>query len=133
LKIIKKSIQDFTDVITFESLRKFVESIDIDCVEYQNHIVSPETKGDYGRNIIELNPFECVLINWPAGVESGVHHHQGLFGYVIVLEGELDNISYKEENNKLILYKSEKYIKNGIMPEADGVIHKLANRNKNNK
>ena len=133
MKIIKKSIQDFTDVITFESLRKFVESIDIDCVEYQNHIVNPENKGDYGRNIIELNPFECVLINWPAGVESGVHHHQGLFGYVIVLEGELDNISYKEENNKLIEYKSEKYIKNGIMPEADGVIHKLANRNKNNR
>ena len=116
MKIIKKSIQDFTDLITFESLRKFVESIDIDCVKYQNHIVNPETKGDYGRNIIELNPFECVLINWPAGVESGVHHHQGLFGYVIVLEGELDNISYKEENNKLIEYKSEKYIKNGIMP-----------------
>ena len=58
MKIIKKSIQDFTDVITFESLRKFVESIDIDSVKYQNHIVNPETKGDYGRNIIELNPWE---------------------------------------------------------------------------
>ena len=133
MEIIKKNIQDFNENISFETLRLFVESIDINSVDYENHIINPETKGDYGRNIIELNPFECVLINWPVGVESGVHHHQGLFGYVIVLEGELDNISYEEKNNKLIEYKSEKYIKNGIMPEADGVIHKLANRNKKNR
>jgi len=129
LKEIKNQIKEFNQKISFESLGKFVESIDFNNLNYQEYIVNPDHEGDYGRNIIVLNPFECVLINWPAGVESSVHHHQGLFGYVLVLEGALDNISYREENNKLIEFKSEKYISNGIMPEEDGVIHKLANRN----
>ena len=129
MKEIKNQIKEFSQKISFESLGKFVESIDFDNCNYQDYIVNPESEGDYGRNILELNPFECVLINWPPGVESSVHHHQGLFGHVLVLEGELDNISYREENNKLIEFKSEKYITKGIMPEQDGVIHKLANSN----
>ena len=129
MKEIKKQIKEFNQKISFESLGKFVESIDFNNLNYQEYIVNPDHDGDYGRNIIELNPFECVLINWPPGVESSVHHHQGLFGHVLVLEGALDNISYREDNNKLIEFKSEKYISNGIMPEEDGVIHKLANRN----
>ena len=129
MKEIKNQIKEFNQKISFESLGKFVESIDFNNLNYQEYIVNPDHDGDYGRNIIELNPFECVLINWPPGVESSVHHHQGLFGYVLVLEGALDNISYREDNNKLIEFKSEKYISNGIMPEEDGVIHKLANRN----
>ena len=129
MKEIKNQIKEFSQKISFESLEKFVESIDFDNCNYQDYIVNPESEGDYGRNILELNPFECVLINWPPGVESSVHHHQGLFGHVLVLEGELDNISYREENNKLIEFKSEKYITKGIMPEQDGVIHKLANSN----
>ena len=129
MKEIKNQIKEFNQKISFESLGKFVESIDFNNLNYQEYIVNPDHDGDYGRNIIELNPFECVLINWPPGVESSVHHHQGLFGHVLVLEGALENISYREENNKLIEFKSEKYISNGIMPEEDGVIHKLANRN----
>ena len=129
MKEIIKQIKDFNQNVSFESLGKFVESINFNNINYRKDIVIPDTVGDYGRNILELNPFECVLINWPPGVESSVHHHQGLFGYVLVLEGELDNISYKEENDELIEFKSEKYITKGIMPEEDGVIHKLANRN----
>tara|TARA_Y100000992_G_scaffold216530_1_gene149515 strand:- start:209 stop:1585 length:1377 start_codon:yes stop_codon:yes gene_type:complete len=129
LKEIKNQIKEFNQKISFESLGKFVESIDFNNLNYKEYVVNPDHDGDYGRNIIELNPFECVLINWPPGVESSVHHHQGLFGYVLVLEGALDNISYREDNNKLIEFKCEKYISNGIMPEKDGVIHKLANRN----
>ena len=119
MKEIIKQIKDFNQNVSFESLGKFVESIDFNNINYRKDIVNPDTVGDYGRNILELNPFECVLINWPPGVESSVHHHQGLFGYVLVLEGELDNISYKEENNELIEFKSEKYITKGIMPEED--------------
>ena len=129
MKKFKNQIKEFNQKISFESLGKFVESIDFNNLNYKEYVVNPDHDGDYGRNIIELNPFECVLINWPPGVESSVHHHQGLFGYVLVLEGALDNISYREDNNKLIEFKSEKYISNGIMPEEDGVIHKLANRN----
>ena len=128
MKEIKNQIKEFNQKISFESLGMFVETIDLNNLNYQEYIVNPKSNVDYGRNIIETSPFECVLINWPPGVESSVHHHQGLFGYVLVLEGELYNISYGEENNKLIEFKSEKYISKGIMAEEDGVIHKLANR-----
>ena len=105
MKEIKNQIKEFNQKISFESLGTFVETIDFNNLRYQEHIVSPESSVDYGRNIIEISPFECVLINWPPGVE--LHHHQGLFGYVLVLEGELYNILYKEENSKLIEFKSK--------------------------
>ena len=97
MKEIKNQIKEFNQKITFESLGKFVESIELDKLKYQYYILSFQS---YLRAIMEeifynLYPFsECVLINWPVGVESiKVHHHQGLFGHVFVLEGELDNIS----------------------------------------
>lgn len=133
MEYILKKIKDFNHKITFKSLETFVDSLEISKINYQNFIYDPLTLGDYGRNIITIDPFECVLINWPPGIESSVHHHKGLFGYVIVLEGELDNISYKEEKNKIIEFKSEKYFQNGVMPEPDGVIHKLANNNTNQR
>ncbi|MDG1797870.1 MAG: methyltransferase domain-containing protein [Flavobacteriales bacterium] len=128
-----KKINQFKNKVTYGSLGEFVASIEISKIDYQVFINEPLKVGDYGRNIITESPFECVLINWPAGVESSVHHHEGLFGYVLVLEGELDNVSYREENNQLIEYKSDKYIERGIMPEPDGVIHKLANKNINKR
>ena len=127
---LKEIIAKFKNPINFDSLGSFVESIEIDNISYEDYIIDPENIGDYGRNIIQLEPFEWVLINWPNGVESSIHHHKGLFGYVIVLEGELNNISYKESNGDLIEHKNDKYLRNGIMPEPDGVIHKLANVNK---
>ena len=133
MEYILKKIKDFNNKITFKSLETFVDSLEISKINYQNFIYDPLTLGDYGRNIITIDPFECVLINWPPGIESSVHHHKGLFGYVIVLEGELDNISYKEEKNKIVEFKSEKYFQNGVMPEPDGVIHKLANNNTNQR
>ena len=127
MQSLQNKINNYKEVITFPALKIFIQSLDIDSLEYQNFIEEPEMEGDYGRNILTLEPFECVLINWPAGVESAVHHHQGLFGYVLVLEGELDNHSYLEKDNKLIEARIDKYVVGGLMPEPDGVIHKLCN------
>ena len=124
---LKNKIEDFKEEVTFQSLKSFIQSLDIDDIEYEEHVLMPEKKGDYGRNIFTFEPFECVLINWPPLAESAVHHHQGLFGYVWVLEGELDNVFYKEEDGNLIEFSIDKFVKNGLIPEADGVIHKLAN------
>ena len=124
---LSEKIRSFEHDIKFDSLGEFIKSINIDHINYDAFINEPENKGDYGRNILTIDPFECVLINWPAGVESAVHHHKGLFGYVLVLEGKLDNVSYKFENNKLLEYSIDRYGKNGLMPEPDGIIHKLQN------
>ncbi|MBI1306817.1 MAG: methyltransferase domain-containing protein [Bacteroidetes bacterium] len=124
---LKSQIQQFTSPVTFESLRSFITELTLENLRFNEHIPEPEAAGDYGRNIITLEPFECVLIHWPAGVSSAIHLHEGLFGYVWVLEGELDNVFYKFQDGKLIEYSVARYGKNGLIPEPDGVIHKLAN------
>ncbi len=120
-------IKSSKTTINYNSLGEFVKAINFDELKYDELVNEPEHVGDYGRNILTLEPFECVLINWPAGVESAVHFHDGLFGYVFVLEGELDNVSYRFEGDKLIEYAIDRYGKKGLMPEPDGVIHKLRN------
>lgn len=105
----------------------------MDDLPYEAFLKEPETPGDYGRNVFTMHPFECVLINWPAGVASAVHHHQGLFGYVWVLEGELDNIFYREGEGLLSEISIDRYTRNGLIPEPDGVIHKLHNQSTNQR
>ena len=68
-----------------------------------------------------------MLIHWPPGVESAIHHHDGLFGYVAVLEGELDNHFYRESAGRLSEVTIDRYGRGGLIPEPDGVIHKLRN------
>lgn len=123
-------IKSFEIDVNFDTLGKFIKAINIDSINYETFINEPENIGDYGRNILTVDPFECILINWPAGVESAVHHHKGLYGYVWVLEGELDNVSYKFDNNKLLEYSIDRYGRDGLTPEPDGIIHKLRNNSK---
>ncbi len=126
-------IKSFNGEVTYQNLNQFIVNNNAEKVVYSHLIPEPETKGDYGRNILTLDPFECVLIHWPPGIESAVHHHKGLFGYVIVLEGELDNVLYREINGKLEEYSIERYVKGGTMPEPDGIIHKIANHSKDKR
>ncbi len=120
-------IASFKEEVTFESLKHFLTTFDLENLQVDQFVKEPESEGDYGRNILILEPFECVLINWPPGAESAIHHHQGLFGYVYVFEGELDNVLYREEEGTLVEYDRCRYVKRGLMPEPDGVIHKIAN------
>ena len=59
MKAIFNQIKEFSQKITFESLGKFVESIDFHNLNYQDYILNPESDGDYGRNILELNPLNA--------------------------------------------------------------------------
>ena len=129
IELIEK-IKSFEIDVNFDTLGKFIKAINIESINYEAFINEPENIGDYGRNILTVDPFECILINWPAGVESAVHHHKGLYGYVWVLEGELDNVSYKFDNNKLLEYSIDRYGRDGLTPEPDGIIHKLRNNSK---
>ncbi|MEM6265650.1 MAG: methyltransferase domain-containing protein [Bacteroidota bacterium] len=119
--------------LTFESLGKFVKSIDIQALKYRHLIPHDPPPGDYGRNILCLEPFEVVLIYWPPLAESAVHYHQGFYGYVTMLEGELDNVEYLFQESAGILREKSttRYLAGGIMDEPDNVVHKLLNPNPN--
>lgn len=127
MKHIIEAIKAEKQTPTVDSLKAFIQQFNIDEYNYKQHLKAPEREGDYGRNIFTLDPFECVLINWPAGVESGIHHHDGLFGYVLVLEGEIENVCYRETEGKLEEYSIKRFGPGALIYEADGVIHKIKN------
>jgi ubiquinone/menaquinone biosynthesis C-methylase UbiE/predicted metal-dependent enzyme (double-stranded beta helix superfamily) len=86
-----------------------------------------ESKTHYARNILMLHPLELVLIHWPAGSQSAIHHHEGFWGYVAVLSGKARNVEYAFKHEEMQVQRSVIVEKNGIIPEPDGVIHKLEN------
>jgi ubiquinone/menaquinone biosynthesis C-methylase UbiE/predicted metal-dependent enzyme (double-stranded beta helix superfamily) len=130
MESIKKRIEEYSGEVTFETLKEFIQQLNMDDIIYQEHLVTPSSPEDYGRKIFTLEPFECVLIHWPKGLESAVHHHAGLFGYVWVIEGEINNIFYRENDGKLEEFAIQRYVKGGLIPEPDGVIHKICNASK---
>ncbi|MEO1382298.1 MAG: methyltransferase domain-containing protein [Bacteroidota bacterium] len=122
------AIQNFpSNQISYEALGEFVHSVDYASLDYQGHIPYECDPGDYGRNILTLSPFECVLIYWPPGIESAIHFHEGFYGYVVMLEGQLDNITYQYKEGILGEDKAARYLPISVMDEPDNTIHKLRN------
>ena len=56
--------------LTYEGLCNWVEGIDWTGCDWAAHVPEVESANDYARNILCLEPFEVVLLHWPAGVES---------------------------------------------------------------
>ena len=113
--------------LTYESLCRWVEGID--WLESGWEALVPEAKNpnDYGRNILCLEPFEVVLLHWPAGVESAVHHHKGFWGAVVCLQGILENVTYEKRGQVLREKEVLRAYPTGIVPEPDGTLHKIKN------
>jgi cysteine dioxygenase len=128
LQLVERLKQNAQVLDSFDKLGGFVRNIDINGLAFKNLIPPIVDRDTYARNILMMHPIEVGLLHWPAGIESAVHHHEGFYGYVIVLEGELDNIEYSFENGQLTEMLGVRGRKGGILPERDGVIHKLANR-----
>lgn len=113
--------------VSFENLTNFLLNYDFSDLEYQDLVPAPE-ENDYSRNILLLDPLEVVLLYWPPHIESAIHHHEGFYGHVLVLEGTLSNIDYYHENSELSEHGIIDASSGGILPEAEGIIHKLTNR-----
>ena len=127
MELITDRIDAFSEDINYESLMKFASSIDFDELDYESHLPTPAGEGDYGRNVIRMDPFECVLIHWPAGIESGIHDHNGLYGCVQVLEGEIENVCYNETESELQEIDIQHFSEGDLVPEPDEAIHKIRN------
>lgn len=113
--------------LTFEGLEKVVQSIAFDQLDYETHLPKPTRADDYARNILVLDPLECVLIYWPPGVHSAIHHHEGFYGYVQVLKGAFEDIVYDWNGEVLREKKVSHCLEGGLIDEPDGVIHQLGN------
>ena len=115
------------DALNYHALCAWVEARDWTGSDWREHVPPADNPKDYARNILCLDPFEVVLLHWPPGVESAVHHHEGFWGAVVCLEGELENINYELTNGVLREKDVMKALPSGIVPEPDGTIHKIRN------
>ena len=118
--------QDFN----YEWLGGFVRSIDVKDLNWHEDLPEIDNPKDYARNIRLLDPFEIVLLHWPPGVESAVHLHAGFWGYVLCLEGSIENIAYSFQEGKLRVDSIVRGFPGGVLPEPDGTIHKIRNASK---
>lgn len=122
------ALERFTpDTLTYERLGNLVKSIDPDQVAYRELLPAFDETGNYTRNILMLEPLECVLLHWPPGVESAVHFHEGFWGYVLVLEGTCDNVEYEHAGDELVERRLIRAHRGGVLDEPDGTIHKIVN------
>ena len=113
--------------LTYEGLCSWVEGIDWTQSDWADHVPEVDMEDDYARNILCLEPFEVVLLHWPAGVESAVHHHKGFWGTVVCLQGVLENVTYNLEDGVLTEKDVLRALPKGIVPEPDGTIHRIRN------
>lgn len=131
MKHILHALKQFTpETLTYESLGALVKNIDPAQVAYREILPDFDETGNYTRNILMLEPLECVLLHWPPGVESAIHYHEGFWGYVLVLEGTCDNVEYAHRGNELVERRLIRAHRGGVLDEPDGTIHKIVNPDK---
>ncbi len=119
----QKTPKDFD----YHWLGTFVRNLPFHELNWENKLPPLESEREYARNILTLDPFEIVLLHWPAGVESAVHLHEGFWGYVLCLEGVVENVAYAWDEARLSESSLVKAYPGGILPEPDGTIHKIRN------
>lgn len=113
--------------LTYHALGQWVRSFPFTQLDYQPYLPKADRADDYARNILTLEPLEAVLIHWPPGVRSAVHHHEGFYGYVVVLEGMLQDRTFTYRDKVLKEDRVLQAFAGGIIDEPDGVIHELGN------
>ncbi|MCH8904122.1 MAG: methyltransferase domain-containing protein [Bacteroidetes bacterium] len=120
-----------TEDLTYEALGDFIFSYDFSKIDYKSYLPDLPEGNEYSRNIITMDPLEVVLLNWPAGVESAVHYHNGFWGYAAVIDGIGKDVVYTRNNGTLTEDKISICNSLGVILEPDQTIHKIANQDEN--
>lgn len=115
------------DNLNYDTLFDYILPFVPSKIAYEDFLPKIEDPNEYARNILLLDPLEVVLIHWPKGVESAIHLHSGFWGYVGVLKGEALNVEYVLEKKILKQTRAVTVKEGGLIPEPDGVIHKITN------
>lgn len=119
--------QDTPADFDYDWLGDFVRKLNFKTLDWSPDLPSIDRPDDYARNILCLDPYEVVLLHWPPGVKSAVHLHEGFWGYVLCLEGVVENVAYGLTDGELEQTSLVQAFPGGILPEPDGTIHKIQN------
>ena len=109
--------------ITYEKLGELTRSIDVHRLDFSKNADDYEKSeaSDYYRDIKLLDPLEVAVLYWPPEAASAIHFHSGFYGYVLVLDGEGENIEFSFKEGKLKQLRTLCCRKGGIMNEPDGI------------
>lgn len=110
-------------------LYQFLSNKDFSELDYQDYL-PPANKSGYSKNILQLEPIEIAILNWPPESASAIHKHDGFFGYVGVLKGSATNSSYAHIGKELSEIERTNVHAGAMFYEFDGEIHKITNKSK---
>ena len=98
----------------YEWLGQYVRAIDCDTLDLTGLVPEFEpNSGNYARNILLMEPFEVVVLHWPPGVQSAIHHHEGFWGYVLCVQGEVENVEYTFDPETKELQRNKCLVRQG--------------------
>lgn len=115
---------------TEEDVQRLVPSLDMGIEDMAPYIFWREDT--YARNCIFRNALcELILLCWEEGQATPVHNHGGQECWVKVLDGEVGEIRYRDEENIPVAF-SEEILKAGhtCYMEDEMGYHKLYNHRK---
>lgn len=114
-------------VPSMEQLGDWVFDQDWPQLAWQAALPAWEEGEAYSRNILALEPFEVALLRWKPGACSAVHLHEGFWGFVVCLSGQLEHHGFRYDTGKLTLEDRVVAFAGGVLAEPDGTIHRLVN------
>ncbi len=130
----QKELQTLDDLVTALSeeerttINHIIRSININPKDIEKY--TSWSEDCYTRNcIINNEKFELILICWCKGHKTPIHDHGGQECWVKVIEGELEEVIYKKnENDELIAIRSSKSKANQVTYMKDFMgFHSLEN------
>ena len=110
-----------------DALGRWVFEQDWSQLDWSGALPSWKDGEAYSRNILALEPFEVALLRWQPGAKSAVHLHQGFWGFVVCLSGQLEHHGFRFEAGRLSLEDRVVAFPGGVLAEPDGTIHRLEN------
>ena len=118
-----------SEEFNYKSVGHVLYNADISSIDIERHLPKPIENG-YSRKIVDLEPIECLVLNWAPGAESAVHYHKGFWGYVVVAKGICSNVEYEMDGDFLKESLITTVHDGGVLPEPDDIIHKIMNGSK---
>lgn len=116
--------------ISLGYVAEILERYIIPIPEAETLTIGEYTSG-YRKFPVECREFNVSLIKWPPGASSDVHQHNGFWGVIKVVKGQIAEqvFEFDEPDRTLTMYDSD-YIPYGpgdVLLEETSAIHKVVN------
>jgi len=103
-----------------------IKKFDFTLEEFTQYLLYPSDL-PYGRCMVYQSPnFEVILMNWKPRKSSNIHDHGNSFGCVYILSGDVNNVAYDKNIQKIGTYK---LTKGNYVEVPKGIFHQIENLN----